>query len=315
MTTTFIQTLTIGVVGAALIAGCTSGESMSDRSDAGEDDPVVETRYGAVAIEAIDQVSGDTTTTEIDVQAQFLDARGVAIGPALDALEAWALPRGLDEGECRRVDGGIDSSNNLSSATLHLLDVGDIEVTSPGDDRLSLEARQLPDLLNSFHGVVYGSQWSGDDPSEPLDYRPGESYRVTAPGSAEAGGFDVTLEAPQPVILAAANGHPLYDRQEISVDPGQQGLELVWETDGDEDGEVIVELAMGTGPYDARLQCRSDDSGALTVPADGLRQLGSGGDRATLTLRRVHRRNHSVDGLDDVDFYFATSDDIDVYLR
>ncbi len=286
---------------------------MTDRSEAGDDAPVVETRYGAVAIEAIEPSSGDGA--ELDVQAQFLDARGVAIGPALDALEVWGLPRGLEEGECRRVDGAVDSSDNLPSATLHLLDVGDIEITSPVDDRLSLQARQLPDLLNSFHGVVYGSQWSGDDPSEGLDYRPGESYRLTAPGSAEAGGFDVTLQAPPPVVLAAANGQPIYDRDHIAVDPNRQGLELVWETDGNEDGEVIVELAMGTGPYDARLQCRSVDSGALTVPADRLQQLGSRGERATLTLRRVHRRHQAVDGLDDVDFYFATSDDIDVYLR
>lgn len=297
------------LLAVGLVAGCSPGDPIAEQQrDAGDDDSTVtQERYGALAAEV---TSSARQTGDVDVQAQFLDARGVDVESALQALEVWAPRRGLETGECR-VDGVDDAAGDDGvPVSLHLLDVGDIEVQGPGDEA-HLEPRQLPDLLSSFYGVVYGSEWGQSPVETSLNYQPGEPYRFQAPGAGETGAFDVTLQAPRQVVLAAANGQPIDDREAVTLQRGED-LELVWETRGTEEGEVFVDVAVGSIPYGTRVQCRSDDDGALTIPADTLSNFEQSTD---LQLRRVHRTTSAVDGLEEVDFYFSTTDDVELRFR
>lgn len=303
--------LATGLLVAALAAGCSPGEPISEqqRDAGGEDDEFAQERYGALAVEAPADRAGEAA--DLDIQAQFLDARGVDVRSALQALEVWAPVRDLETGECRlEGEPGGAAADDHQPVSLHLLDVGDLQIEGAGD-AARLEPRQLPDLLSSFYGVIYGSDWDDSAVETDLEYRPGQQYRFRAPGGEQTGDFDVAVQAPRPVVLAAANGRELYERDGVTVQRGQD-LELVWETDGTEDGEVFIDVAVGSTPYGTRVQCRTDDDGAFSIPADSLARFDSSTE---LELRRVHRTRADVEGLEEVDVYFSTTDHIELHLE
>ncbi len=294
---------TVIVSSVALFVGCNSGESFSDHPDStGSDSTVVEESYGALSAEV---VGGDDA--EVKLQAQFLDARGVDVQSALDALEAGVPLRGLQQEDCRFVDAEAQPGAQHDPASLHLMDIGTIEVET-SQQSVEVQPRDLPDLLNAFHGVVYGSEWSEEETEATVDYRPGEPYRFSAAGTTTLGGFEMVMTAPQPVVLVAANGEEIGEEAVLQVDR-REDLELVWETSGSEKGEVFVELRAGAGPNADRLQCRSGDVGAFTVPASMLDQFS---ETAALELRRIHRSDVEVEGLDEMEVFFGSTDRVDL---
>lgn len=298
-----------GLIAAGLIAGCSSGDPLSEPRDAGDDDAtVLETSYGALSAQV--QPRTESEQGPVDIQAQFLDARGVAVESALQALEVWVPHRGLEQGECRRIERMDRVSADHQPVSLHLIDVGDIVVETT-QQAMSIQPRQMPDLLSSFYGVIYGSEFSRGDDDAAVGYHPGELYRFSADGSSGVGGFDVAMEAPRPMVLVAANGEEIEHGQTVTVS-SHQDLELVWESRSDESGEVFIDLAEGGVADSARIQCRTDDDGAFSVPSD---QLGQFGDDARMEVRRVHRTGVDMEGLDDAEFYFATTDRIRLHLR
>lgn len=302
-----------GVLMVGLLAGCFSNDELSEQPRDEDPERTVEERYGALSAEFVYPRSG--VDHGVEVQAQFLDVRGVAVEPAMEALEVWMPRRGLEMDTCIIDDGADVSSDRYQPVSLHLLDLGDIAVSSP-DERVILEPRRLPDLLSSFYGVVYGSEWSDLASDNFVEYYPGATYRFTAPGTVEAGTFDVSLQAPEPIVLLAADGDEIRDRTSYST-VDNQPLELVWETDGALWGaeEVFIDLFAGYGPDQARIQCRTRDHGAFSIPSSKLRELSRTSDEVDLQLRRVRRSEASIRGLDEVDFYFSTTDGIELHFR
>lgn len=304
-----------GLLLTALTVGCSSGDTLAEPSVQSVDGEVVEERYGALLAEFVYPREWGAETVE--VQAQFLDARGVAVESALDALEVWMPRRGLEMADCQFAAPAAPAGHGTESSepvSLHLLDVGDITVVSP-QERLELPPRRLPDLLSSFYGVVYGSEWSWDGEDNWVDYYPGVAYRFSAPGTSRVGGFDLWLNAPEPILLAAANGDELRDRSSVDVEGGQD-LELIWDVSGFDDAgvEVFIDLVAGYGPERTRLQCRADDNGAFTVPSSMIRAFQAQG-QVDLELRRVRRSEVAVDGLDSAHFHFVTTDRVELRFQ
>lgn len=291
---------------SVLLVGCSTEEPLPIQESPGEEEAQIEERVGSLLAE----FSGpfDWLGGVVKVQAQFLDARGVAVESALEALEVWSPRRGLEVGDCQLGIGA--SSAGSEPAYLHLLDVGAIGVES-SRDRISLSPRRLPDLMSAFYGVVYGSEWGWDGEEYHVGYIPGGLYRFAAPGSAEAGGFAVVLQAPEPMELLAVNGEEV--RESVLALRGDDELELVWEP-GIGNGAVYIDLFTGYGPDQSRLQCRAEDSGAFTVPAQLISELAGVDRRLDLELRRVHSTTSDVEGLDEATFYFATRDHVEVVL-
>ncbi len=286
-------------------AACSTEDGLGDVSaDAGEPTHLHE-RHGALVADFTYPRSWDGDG--LNVQAQFLDARGVAVESALQALEVWSPAPGLGLSDC--VVTPLDRQPRASSepVSLRLLDVGEIEIDAP-EGHLYLAPRRLPDLLSAFYGVVYGSEWSSPFDGDLLEYYPGSTYRFSAPGSSLAGGFDVTLRAPEPMVLLAANGEEL--RGGYLDHDSQQDLELVWEIDGADDVEIFIDVSPGYGPDQPRLQCRTPDTGAFTVPASMLSDLR--GHPLDLEIRRVRRVTTAVDGLDEAHFFFTTTDRVEL---
>lgn len=304
----YARIIMIGSLAAGFLAGCSSSDPLSGEDSGADDDAVLEQSYGAVTAEFSYPRSGDEKG--VDVQAQFVDARGVAIAPALEALEVWMPQSGLETGACRFLHYGADEGTDDAPALLHLHDIGDIDVESP-KEQITVEPTRLPDLLGSFYGVVYSTEWSDDRSDGFLEYYPDGEYRFQAPGSEKAGALDVELQSPDPVVLMAANGQRIRDETTMAIDVDDE-LELVWTSEGGIDGgdEVYIDLSTGYGPEHARVQCRARDLGAFSVPRSELRELSRLGDRIDLELRRVRRGETSVDGLEHVDVHFATTDRI-----
>ncbi len=306
------QIVISGVLAAGLMAACSSQDALSEGAADADEASVVEERYGALSAEFVYPRSTDDEG--VDVQAQFLDARGVPVDSALEALEVWMPRRGLEMESCQLSTGSASAPAGHEPVSLHLLDVGEIDVMSP-QDTLTLEPRRLPDLLSSFYGVVYGSEWSDLGARDFVEYYPGSDYRFIAPGSAQAGAFDVTLQAPDPIVLLAANGEEIRDETVLSV-AADEALELVWASD---DGvwsteEVFIDLSAGYGPDQTRIQCRARDHGAFSVSASRLRELSQFSDEVDLEIRRVRSGEAAIEGLDKVDFYFATTDKIELHF-
>jgi hypothetical protein len=297
---------------ALLVSACSSGDPLSDSSAESTDEGQLEERYGALSVEYNYPRHG--ADEGLLIQAQFLDIRGVAIDSALEALEVWKPRRHLEMGECLIDDGQGQRGSTKEVGSLHLLDVGDIGITSPRD-RVVLEPRRLPDLLSSFYGVVYSSEWGLQGEDRTVEYYPGASYGFMANGTSQAGSFSFDLVAPEPMVLLAADGLELRDRQMITVG-SEDPLELVWNSDGaDSRAEVFIDMTTGFGPDQARVQCRADDQGAFAVPADIMAHLNDLDDSLDLELRRVHRDQIMVEGLDEVEVYFSATDRVELYFE
>lgn len=307
------QNIVCATLMAAVAVGCSSHDALSETEPNEEEETVVEERYGALSAEyVVPRAPGDDW---VDVQAQFLDARGVPVESALEALEVWMPRRGLEADVCETVNADATPPTARERVSLHLLDVGQLEIVSPREE-VVLEARRLPDLLSSFYGVVYGTEWSDGASDHFVEYYPGSEYRFAAPGSVQTGGFDITVEAPDPIVLMAANGNEIRDQRSLSVDPAE-ALELVWASDGAPwDGdEVFIDLSAGFGPDQVRVQCRTHDDGAFTISASELRELSEFSGEVDLELRRVRRAQTEVEGLEQVDVQFATTDKIELQFE
>ncbi len=274
----------------------------------------MESSYGALMAEFAYPRPGEERGVE--VQAQFVDARGVAIEPALEALEVWTPRAGVEVGDCQLRHHGDDIAERAGEpAHLRLHDVGDITVESPRE-QVVLEPTHLPDLLGSFYGVIYESQWTEDAAEGFVDYYPGEEYRFYAPGSTQTGALEAAMTAPEPIAVVGANGIEVRDETSMIVGTGDK-LELVWTSEGRalSGDEIFIDLSTGYGPGHVRAQCRSEDNGAFAVPSSVLRELSGAGDTATLELRRVRRGATTIDGLDTVDVVFATKDRVELRFR
>lgn len=309
----YSKKLVLALTVAVLLSACSNGDPIGEGDGDRSEPPLAEERYGALSAEFVyPRLGGDRG---VQIQAQFLDARGVTTHSALEALEVWKPLRRAQLGECLVTGGQKRADAGDDKISLQLLDVGEIGVHSPRD-QMVLQPRRLPDLLSAFYGVVYTSEWAGDDRDDILEYYPGAQYHFHATGTAQAGGFDVVLRAPEPVVLLAANGVEIRDRSVMTASVDEP-LDLVWNVDGParESTQIFIDLSTGFGPDQLRVQCHAEDLGAFSVPAAFLRELSELADGVDLEVRRVHRDQIAVDGLDEVAVYFATTDRVELRLQ
>jgi hypothetical protein len=260
----------------------------------------------------------DREAPRVDVHAQFIDARGVAVDRAFTALDAWSSDGRLDRDACampnsnQQLRRGTRRDNDIR---LDLLSVGPITVEGPSR-RLQLEERRLPALVEAFSGVVYGTSDRQQTTSsfDRLDYAAGAPYTFRAPGDREVGGFDVTLRAPERVRLEAVSGRVGSASGEVRLRRGRD-LSIQWNGSGDEQADLFLDLEAGAGPDAPRLKCRLEDDGRFTLPDELLTELADETSRLGMTLRRVESKRVEVPRIEHAEFYLSASDHLTVHLE
>lgn len=298
--------------GVALVVGCSTEEPLQTPERAGDADSD-RRRVGSLLAEFEQSESG--AEPNVQIHAQFLDARGIETGHALRALEVWKADTELDRDACSLREGQPSGGvvGDRSNLQLDLLSVGPITVDGP-QRQLRLNARRLPDLVPAFSGVIYGADQRLDrDPGSLVDYQPGARYRFRAPGGQTTGGFDVTIEAPEPIALEPANGTWQHDREVVQLARGR-AFDLRWDVPMRTDGEVFLEIAAGYGPGRPRLTCRLEDDGRFDLPAEIVGQLGADSPRLNVALRRVSTEQVDIAGLEQSDFTVSAVDRLTLEL-
>lgn len=303
------------LVCAVATVACTNDEPLSSpRSEEATDEE--RRRVGSLLAE-FETVDGQEVP-RVDVHAQFIDARGVAVDRAFDALDVWSSDGRLDRDACvmPNADGRLRarpaSDDNIR---LDLLGVGPITVEGPSQ-RLQLEERRLPALVEAFSGVVYGTsdRQQANSSLNHLDYAAGAPYTFRAPGDRETGGFDVTLRAPERVRLEAVSGRVGSESGDVQLRRGRD-LSIQWNGGGDEQADLFLDLEAGAGPDAPRLKCRLEDDGRFTLPGELLTELAEETSRLGMTLRRVESKRVDVPRIEHAEFYLSASDQLTLRLE
>ena len=300
------------LVGVVFVVGCSTEEPLPAPERAGDVDSD-RRRVGSLLAEFEQSEPGEEP--HVQIHAQFLDARGIEAGRALRALEVWKADAELDRDACSMREGQPTSSvgGERSNLQLDLLSVGPITVDGP-QRQLRLSARRLPDLVPAFSGVIYGADQNfGAEEGAPVDYQPGACYRFRAPGGQTTGGFDVTIEAPEPILLEPANGRWQHDRDVVELERGRS-FALRWDVPMRTDGEVFLDITAGYGPGRPRLTCRLEDDGRFDLPAEIVGQLGADSPRLNVALRRVSTERVDVAGLEESEFTVSAVDRLSLEL-
>ncbi len=303
---TTIATLLVALI--PLWVGCTSEDHLVESQGSDEDEGVtVQESYGALIASHSHDRSGDAG--DMMLQAQVVEARGVRAAPAIRALDVWLPPQDIEVGECQFEEPQRPDVSVEGAASLRLLDVGDIEVTTPSQ-QIYLAPTRLPDLLASFHGVIYDRGFSADD----LAYEPDQRWQMWAPGAESTGPMDATMRTPEPMVLTGANGVAIADAQRRALIDDDQDLELVW-SNLSEDDQVFIELHTGQGLRATSVVCHSEDSGAFSVPASKIRDLARHGDRVEMRIRRVRSGDIAIDGVERAEYFFSVEDALEFGWR
>ena len=313
MKTTIRQSVLVGlmlVVAAAV--GCSTEEPLPP-SNGGDDGAETTRRVGSLLAEF--EHAPDRTKPRVKIHAQFLDAKGVPVDTAFEALEMWSSDSELDRDACSMETTGAPpvADSGESDIRLDLLSVGPITVDGPAR-RLELEARRLPDLVTSFSGVIYGTDRSTTRTYQRLEYEPGADYTFHAPGSTSAGGFEVTLKAPKPVRIEAASGKSGSGARDIELRRGRD-FKIRWNTPKGTHGAIFFDVASGYGPDRPRLKCRLEDDGSFTLPGDIVSQLAENTSSLNASIRRVQSKDIDVPGLQDAEFNLSTVDRLTLHLE
>jgi hypothetical protein len=188
-----------------------------------------------------------------------------------------------------------------AARALELLDVGAISLEANGL-RTSLQARQLPDVVDLLSGVVYATP-TADAEALPA----GSVYVLRAAGSVDldVAPFAVSASAPdEPTqvriagqdiggnggLVALANGSLIVD-----------GVDVSWEA-GSPDDFVYLDVAAERDAQTAA-RCLFSDVGRGTLIPAAFGETTSG----TITIHRLHREPFRAKGVDsgEVRFDFA----------
>jgi len=294
---------------------CTNDEPLS--SPRGDETTDEERRRVGSLLAEFETVDG-REASRVDVHAQFIDARGVAVDRAFDALDVWSSDGRLDRDACAmpNSEGQLGTQPTRGDdIRLDLLSVGPITIEGPSR-RLQLQERRLPALVEAFSGVVYGTSDRQQTTSslDHLEYAAGAAYTFRAPGDREAGGFDVTLRAPERVRLEAVSGRIGSGSGEVQLRRGRD-LSIQWNGTGNEQADLFLDLEAGAGPDAPRLKCRLEDDGRFTLPGELLTELADKTSRLGMTLRRVESKRVDVPRIEHAEFYLSASDHLTLRLE
>ncbi len=279
----------------ALLAGCSTSDDIGEPEFESVDTPLLASSGTVIA--EYDRYGNGTT-----VHAQFVNARGVSIEQALEALEVWTPDRELAIDACSLRSAAAPVGNHVE---LQLLDVGPLSVDFY-EERAKLDGRRLPDLLQGISGVVYGNEEGFDIDSVYIPYHQGLPYQFTAPGM-EAGGFDAQVVAPSIPMMRTIADQYVDGERTVAYRAGED-LPIIWE-EIESDGELYLDIASTEDLDGTKLRCQLEDDGAFTVPGAILEQLRDNSATLEVTLRRVNRKPVSIDGLDDSEVIFAAKED------
>lgn len=306
----------VALLGASLLlvaAGC-STEKPLPRPDGESADDQTQRRVGSLLAE-FEHQPGEARP-EVSLHAQFLDARGVRVEKAFQALEAWSSDPQLDSDACSMHDPQTPPAQQAvdSDLELDLLSVGPITVEGPAR-RMQLEERRLPDVTDAFSGVVYGmGRTSAPAEGREITYRPTGTYTFRAPGDRSTGGFEVQLRAPRRVQIEAVSGRSGDGARDVRLRRGRD-LRIRWNgAPSATDSDLFFDIVAGYGPDRPRLKCRLEDDGRFTLPGEVLTQLGGDVSSLRLTLRRVRSKDVDIPKLDRAEFYLSATDRVRLQL-
>ncbi|MCC6522894.1 MAG: hypothetical protein IT373_09555 [Polyangiaceae bacterium] len=286
----------LGLAAALLGLGCSADVvDTEDASAGGLAQGLVVVERGATLGLAAQQAP------RTQVAARFLRP----VGLEADAAErVMGLARALPApGTCSR-NGAPAPVPVQASASIELLDVGEVYVQAAGGSSVVLAARAFPDVGDLVSGVVYTSR------DETADVAPGVSYLVETSGSSRVDAFSSRAEAPESPDGILLAGLPL-DGDDLALPVGAP-LALRWEP-GTRADTIYVELRWDGGEP---VVCTFDDVGRGEVPAvharpEGARALELGVHRLRRTPLRFEGDGQPSDlGGAQVEFDFAVVADI-----
>jgi hypothetical protein len=112
----------------------------------------------------------------------------------------------------------------------------------------------------SFGAILYSAD------AAPRDYVGNSNYRFQGPGGADIGPFRVPIQSPPALNLTSPSV------ASTLVQPTTEKLDIAW-SGSNVGGEVDVSLVASTLSKVVTIQCRFEDRGTGTVPANLLRQM------------------------------------------
>ncbi len=235
------------------------------------------------ALVSIERTVDGTQGSRAEASARFLRVTAPATGD--DAVRAIGATLELPaQGSCAAV-----STRAARTAgplpVVELLDVGTVSLEAAGvETRLS--PRQLPDVTDVVHGVVYARA------TDPALLPSGARYVVRVAGGAELGGFETAVSAPGDpgeVRIAGESEAGVLSASGATID-------LTWTPAQDD----LVYVDVRPEQTDS-VRCTLGDGGTGSIPALLLDEAG------TLLVHRLHREALRARGIDagEVRFDFA----------
>lgn len=288
----------IPLLSLALAASACSVDDTVEAAPDGSEDALETHRTGLIV--------ADFERDQTVVHGQFLDLYGISSETALSALDVW-LPDPeltLDACSLRAPEAG----QAHHGFQINLLDVGPITIAFE-DASVQLQGRRLPDLVRGVSGVVYGSEQGYEFDGVDVPHHPNLMYTVSAPGSADAGGFTEQIEAPEiPTLVGYAGA--VSSSPDVDLEALEYGrdLELRWiEASSGQGSALYLDVSAVNSSNTLRLACRLEDDGVFLIPGNVISQLAEDLDQLDITLRRIRGVDVHLEGLDQTELLFAAT--------
>jgi hypothetical protein len=247
------------------------------------------------AVVLVERTIAAGETARAEAIARFVRMRGGAVDD--DALRLVGATIDFPSlGACASVSGRAAQPLNGSGHAVELVDLGALAIEARGA-RVSLQPRQLPDIVDLVSGVVYSTRVS--DP----EVLPAEGqYLVRAGGrpDLDIGAFAAAALAPGELGDLVIAGQDARASSGLVLS-AEAPTELSW-TAGGIDDVVYVDVSQPSVTGPRTIRCLFEDAGRAVIAATSFVD-GDG----TMTVHRLHRESFQTRGIDsgEIRFDFA----------
>ncbi len=267
-------------------------------------------RFAILTVVRSDAAAG--LTEELRIEGFFARQWGLS---HLGAVEVVGLPElgdpelfALEVGRCRVVERSmaVTLRGDEHEAFIDLLDAGEVRLRFGEHGTHRLARRPVSELHAAVNGVTYEASL----PMAMVAPPSGGSavLALEGRGSSELGTFHLTHTLAPPPTIQAVNGEPVTGDY-AGIDWSDE-LAVTWLSTGAAEGDSHLVVSLEALQFDRRveLRCRSRDTGAVVLPAEGVQAVSTLATSETITrlvVQRLARVDFVASGLHEGHAVFA----------